>query len=108
MKTKKIKIPIYGDKWIIIVCNDLNKVLKKYNIEGDITHVDGFCYSKDGTHITAFLKKHLTHDNIAHECVHLLNDIYSFNEVKLDINNDESQAYLMGWLVKQLYKFIKL
>lgn len=108
MKTKKLKIPIYGDIWLIVICKDLRKVIKKYNIEGDVSGMDAFTYSKNGTHITAFDKRYVTPSTIAHECVHLLNDIYSFNGVQLDPVNDEPQAYLMGWLIGKVHKLVKL
>ena len=44
---------------------------------------------------------------IAHECLHATNTILSHVGIKADYDNDEAQAYLMGYLTDQITEFIK-
>ena len=44
---------------------------------------------------------------IAHESVHLVNHLFEDWGIKLDLDNDEPQAYLTGWFVEQIDKFLK-
>lgn len=101
MKRKKIKIPIYGGEWTIIFCKSLKKVEKKYGLE-PTNDFDAICLTRDTDYITAFEIDSITPGIIAHECVHLLNSIFISNGVELDRHNDETQAYLMGWLVNRV------
>jgi hypothetical protein len=43
---------------------------------------------------------------IAHEIVHLVNYIFLDTGVKLDLINDEAQAYLTGWLFEEIENFL--
>lgn len=41
---------------------------------------------------------------IAHEAVHCCNLIFMHKGIRLDRDNDEPQAYLTDWIVKEIYK----
>ena len=43
-------------------------------------------------------------DTIAHEADHLCNQLFKSIGATVDVNNDESHAYLLGWIVKQITK----
>jgi hypothetical protein len=45
-------------------------------------------------------KKHIS--TLAHECLHVTNMILERAGVRVDLDNDEAQAYLLGWLMKKL------
>ncbi len=61
-----------------------------------------------GVLCTVFDKKQLSVDIVAHEAVHILNMIYTYSGVDHDPENDEPQAYLMGWIVGEIYRVSKL
>ncbi|MEB0264077.1 hypothetical protein [Mucilaginibacter sp. 10I4] len=50
-----------------------------------------------------FLPKGVSHSIIAHETVHVINSIFQDRGIVLDTKNDEPQAYLTGWVAKQVY-----
>jgi hypothetical protein len=107
MRKTTIDIPMYQCKLTIILDKDLSYIEKKYGTKslsdyGAVTmrvpdkfseYIMGFEYS-DGT-------------IIAHELVHLKNYIYQDRCIKLDVDNDEPEAYLTGWLFKQIETFLK-
>lgn len=43
---------------------------------------------------------------LAHEIVHIVNLIFRTKGIQLDLNNDEPQAYLTGWLTQELHQRI--
>ena len=106
MKIKTIKIPIYQCKLTIILDKDLSYVEKKYNTKslknyGAVTMIKPNTFSE---YIVAF--EYSTGSIIAHEVVHLVNYIFQDRNVELDRFNDEPQAYLTGWLFKQIDDFL--
>lgn len=109
MKKKIIPIPIYYNELVIIKCEDLNEVAIKYKL-GDVSKFGAFVFTannKNGhtQYIVAF-DNNADGSLIAHECVHLVNEIYIDRGIQLDRQNDEPQAYLMGWLFEQCEKFL--
>jgi len=100
-----IDIPIYCCKLTIILDKDLSYVEKKYKTEslsdfGAVTLKD-----EDRHYVTGFTDAtHLS--NIAHEIVHLKNQIYVDCAMELDRYNDEPEAYLTGWLFDQINNFL--
>ena len=44
---------------------------------------------------------------IAHEATHLTNILFKDFGFKLDVDNDEPQAYLLAWFVEQIDEFLK-
>jgi hypothetical protein len=47
------------------------------------------------------------HGTIAHECKHFVNRLFDTKGIKLDIENDEAECYLLKWAVDEVYKAIK-
>ncbi len=106
MKEITIDIPIYQCKLTIILDKDLSYMESKYETSslsnyGAVTmrvpnkfseYVMGFEYT-DGS-------------IIAHEVTHLKNYIYQDKGIELDRFNDEPEAYLTGWLFKQIETFL--
>jgi hypothetical protein len=105
---KDIKIPMYNCSVQIIITDDLikivNSVYKKYKID------DIFSDSAEGCFITTDIDmyilcldiRYLTHNTLAHEIFHAVTKL----TVDRDINDNEHQAWLCGWLTEQVYKFI--
>lgn len=107
MKVKKIDIPIFGGNLTIIFCNDLLEVSKKYGTislsnYGAVTLRNE---SKFKEYVVAF--EYYSGSIIAHEIVHIINYIFIDVGVQLDRDNDETQAYLTGYLFTKIEKFLK-
>jgi hypothetical protein len=105
MKSKIIKVPIYLSSILVISTLDYKDVNEYYG-----TNIDENLYAavvfkdKNDKIILAIQKKRL--DIIAHEVVHIVNIIFKDCGVKLDLDNDEPQAYLTGYIFKEIIKFI--
>ncbi len=111
MKIKSIKLPIYIGNLNIIKLKtkkDLLKLRKKFpkNTPKKFNNYDGFVFSKKGEYYVVFRKTPKLHI-LSHEVVHLVNQIFIDHQIELDKYNDEPQAYLNGWIYKQIYKYLK-
>ena len=107
MKKTTIDIPIYQCKLTIILDKDLSYLEKKYGTKSlsDYGAVTMRVPDKFSEYIMAFEYNEGT--IIAHEIVHLKNYIYQDCSMELDRFNDEHEAYLTGWLFKQVETFLK-
>lgn len=108
MLKKTIKIPIYGCKLTMIFDKDLSFIEKKYKTISlkDFGAVTLKIENEYRHYIVAFTDaEHLS--NIAHEIVHIKNHIFLDIGAKIDVYNDEPEAYLTGWLFDEIYKFLK-
>lgn len=106
MIKKTIDIPIYQCKLTIILDKDLSYITKKYKTI-DLSNYGAVTMrvpNKHSEYIVAF--EYSEGSIIAHEVVHLVNYIFKDRGVKLDIKNDEPQAYLTGWIFNKIDKFI--
>jgi hypothetical protein len=106
MRKTTIDIPIYQCKLTIILDKDLSYIEKKYGTKSlsDYGAVTMRVPNKFSEYIIAF--EYSDGDIIAHEIVHLKNYIYQDRCIELDLNNDEPEAYLTGWLFKQINNFL--
>lgn len=105
---KKIKVDQYSCELIVIISDnikdDTNKILKKaksktiidYEIEGILLFHD-----IDKYHLL-LSSQHLSHNTIAHEIYHAVVRITEDRE----ISDEETQAWLMGYLTEQIYLFL--
>ena len=106
MRKTIIDIPIYQCKLTIILDKDLSYVEKKYRTKSlfDYGAVTMRVPNKFSEYVMAF--EYSDGTIIAHEIVHLKNYIYQDKCIKLDKHNDEHEAYLVGWLYKQIDNFL--
>ena len=114
---RKIHIPIYGG-WMIVVISDEENVcqsaLRHFKVN-DVTLMQNsaVCLSSDtcSTYPVLFSGK-ITPGLIAHEAKHVLNNLFLDLGIKLDLRNDEAEAYVLCWLVNRIWevyiKFLKL
>lgn len=106
MKQKTIDIPIYCCKLTLILDKDLSFVQSEYKTS-DLSNYGAVVLHNESVnrhYIAAFTdKKHLS--NIAHEVVHIKNNIFIDCGIPLDRQNDEPEAYLTGWLFEQILEF---
>lgn len=107
MKSKEVPIPIYFGKLIIILTNDWKEVDRAYNTKIDENLYDAVVFEiKDKDEYIVAIKK-IKWSVIAHEVVHIVNAIFLSCGVELDRHNDEPQAYLTGWLINEIDKFLE-
>lgn len=105
---KRIKIDQYNCELIVILTDKIkeetNRLLKKDKIPNRIEYeIEGIFLSHDIDKYYLLLSlQHLSHNTIAHEVYHA---VVRITEDR-DINDEESQAWLMGYIVEQIYKFL--
>jgi hypothetical protein len=106
MKEITIDIPIYQCKLTIVLDKDLSYIENKYGTKSlsDYGAVTMRVPNKFSEYVMAFEYSEGT--IIAHEIVHLKNYIYQDAGIELDRFNDEPEAYLTGWLFKQIETFL--
>ncbi|WP_137905400.1 hypothetical protein [Chryseobacterium sp. 2VB] len=114
MKKKTIKIPIYfGDFIIILDPEEWKNVNSIYQNrlqwdrpadERDEAFVFDDCHDGYSKYVVCF-RDRPKNSVITHECVHLVNKLFKDRGQKLDIENDEAQAYMTGWFFDQIEKF---
>lgn len=105
---KKHKVPIYGG-YLVIEVGDLEELSKKYGVDVDSSRYNALTVYqiKEGIRWNAVLiDKDATPGIIAHEAKHVVNDIFRTTGVKLDIDNDEAECYLLGWVVNRIHEEI--
>jgi hypothetical protein len=107
MIEKTIKIPIFGGTLTMIICDDLEKVSKKYETTSLSNY--GAVTLKNESEFKEYVVAFESLDNslIAHEIVHIINYLFLDIGVELDRRNDETQAYLTGYLFQKIEKFLK-
>ena len=103
MITKKtIKVPLYPCKLQVVIFDDKHEVEYFGEYLDDITN--GFCdYFKDG-----FIRISVKSDSgvgaISHESHHAKSYVWKHIDYKPQADNDEVDAYLLSWIVKQVTK----
>lgn len=113
MKIYKKPVPIYFGELLIIVSNDFKKDLEKNNIEYKGTIERGWKglsinrINKGKHRFIMLLNRKPTHSTIAHECLHLAHYILDEVYAKPDFHNDEPLAYLLSYIIDEVYKYLK-
>lgn len=93
LKKHRIYIPIF-DHYIHLYLVD------------EITECDAYVDTDidNRTICVVFQQSKLNYELIVHEVVHVLNRLFTFKGVKLDNENDETQAYLTEYIFKEITK----
>lgn len=115
MKTVSVnlEIPIYKVVLNILVADSVPKALKWLGAdkECDKEFLDGangiFYISDKGHWIVAFNYKKLCHGTISHESFHAVSAIMRKKGVVYGEKSEEAFAYLLDYLVTEIYKIIK-
>ncbi len=113
MRTKTKKIPLYHADLIIVQDDDAQKILDKYNIRFNI-HGFGAAtfrsHTKSGydRYVIAFNNEDISASLIAHEAFHVVTYLFEDKQIRIENNNDEPAAYLLGWIVGECHKFLKI
>ena len=116
MLYKRVTMPIYNQVLNIAICDDAEKEIEEVN-KKFYTNLDKFEFSgyahREGKHYLILLNKKelidepFTISTIAHEAFHITSFVMKRVGIHPDVNNDEAQAYLLSWIVEQVYKFYK-
>lgn len=112
MKRKRIKIPIYFGLLEIVVCTNLKEALikNKEPLNGfNPENYEAFVWDDLSSGIAVYkiyIKPTASHKTVAHESIHIVNLLFNNIGAKPYLNNDEPQAYLLGWVVEQIHKVL--
>jgi hypothetical protein len=107
-RTKKIKLPTYSCHVIMIITDDLkakvNSIYKKFKQDEKFSdEAEGVVFTFDiDTYYIILDEFYLSHNTIALEIYHA---VVKVTEDR-DIVDEESQAWLMGYLTEVMYKHI--
>lgn len=100
---RKIKIPIFRVNLLIVVLDDLKEATQ---IDSRVkTDCDSCVVDYNNGNVTIFIKP----DNIctlAHECLHVKNAVWERIGYIPQSNNDEVDAYLLDYIIKEVNKVI--
>ena len=108
MKTKKIKVPIYPAD-IYVHLFDIDKIGEEYEVEihpSTRAVVFNTLAPNGGLRVHVAFKEVPRLGVLAHECVHATNSILEHSGVVADHINDETQAYLLQWIIVEIEKFL--
>jgi len=110
---KKIKIPIYNGTLVLIQNKSLQDIPKKWKPEKfDLSGYAAVTCHRDNKfgfrYFVILFTKSIGSKTIAHEALHCMSDIFDHRGIKFDIYNDEPAAYLLGWIVDQCHKYLKV
>ena len=113
---KRVNMPIYNQVLHIAICDDAEKeideVNKKFYTDLDKFEFAGYAQAESKHHLILLNKKELidepfTISTIAHEAFHITSFVMKRVGIHPDVNNDEAQAYLLSWIVEEVYKQFK-
>ncbi len=111
MKTKydNYDVPIYKGKFLVVICDDVAKLEKKFPHlkEFELSELYAHSFLSGGGIMCVFNPRNehkLTYGVIAHEAVHIANFISLRKGVIVDGNNDEPQAYLVDWVTTRIHE----
>lgn len=106
METTTIPIPIFFGKLTIVNVTYWEEFDKKYNTKINLYGYEGLYYYIEelDEHVIAIKSKEWS--VIAHEAVHCVNKIMKQCNIHHSYDNDETQAYLMGWVIEQIENFL--
>ena len=107
-KSKNIKLLTYNCSVSFVICDKLKQTVNR--IYRKLKVINKFDMEAEGVAITADIDNYfvvldlsyLSHDTIAHELYHT---VVRVTEDRL-ISDEEAQAWLMGYLSAEMYKFL--
>lgn len=89
----------------------MKKILKENELEDygiDYKYNDAFVFKGEHSYHMVFKKEYCNARVVAHEALHIVHKIFEDRYIQIDIDNDEPEAYLLGWVVGQCHKYLKL
>jgi len=107
MKKLDFNIPIYYAKVTLIITDDYKEIERLYDVKVGDRPYEGFSFDVEGEDEYVIVISNINWSIISHEVVHVVNMIFSQCHIELDLKNDEPQAYLTGYIIKQIEGFLK-
>jgi len=99
---KTFRIPIYFGKLIVVATDNLQAAADGMALGFDTQGFGALASqrtTKNGLREYAILiGPNCTLKDVVHECVHVANFIMKFIGISPDLDNDEPQCYLVGWI----------
>lgn len=101
----------YRNKYHLVIAEDLKDTIKLadkitgHKQEAMPENADAMAedFVRDqGHNVLIIFSRGVSHGTIAHEVVHAVNATFSYHGMKLDVHNDEHQAYYTGALVDRI------
>ena len=102
------EVPLYGSGLHIIIADDLAAAYEAAGFpenKHDMNSYGAWAWDKmseQGHGLYALFHPDASGELVAHEAVHLTNAVFRRCCMKLDLKNDEPQAYLTGWIAGQI------
>ena len=117
MILEEIGIPIYKGLFVLILNpshEEVQEVIPEFS-DNDVVFAHSWRYrwGKDGKEgfimilSTQCPLAKLDHGTIAHEAIHIKNMVFELRGIHLDPDNDEAEAYFVGWLITEIYKVLE-
>jgi hypothetical protein len=106
LRSKTIDIPIYGGKLSFYYDSNLTPIKEQYNLDINLDDYDAFVFSDNSKDEFIICFSEYKFSTAVHEIIHVVNDIFKSRNIELDLDNDEPQAYLAGWVAKELNTFM--
>jgi len=113
MKCLSIKVDIYNCKIFFVVTENLLKdalfLYKKYKIVppedvGELRDNEGLYLTFNiSNHYLLIDNKYLTHNTLAHEIHHVVNNITNDR----DVDDEEAEAWLCGFITEKIYLYLE-
>lgn len=108
MRKKIVKIPLYFGTVEIIETENIQELNERAKF--DLFEAEAVVFKeikKDGLsrYVIGF-EGNCTPEIIAHECLHLVTNIFEDRGITIENTNDEPAAYLLGWSVSEVHKFL--
>jgi len=106
---KDLTIPIYDCKVTVVVTGSFQEACMEAGYDSVVEgkHAAVFRYpDKPGSYTMIFHENSLSPGNISHEALHLMHDIMEYVGMGPELNDDEAQAYLIGFIVDGLHQII--
>ena len=107
MKKKQIKIPIYKQTLVILLANDLQGVIDKFDLVCNCENPGAITFFYDGKIYVAF-DNEAKLSYINHETCHVVNTIYdNIGADNIDLGG-EPHAYLTEYIFELIYKTLNI
>lgn len=103
---KKYKCPLTKQTVNLYYLDDTEDLSKKHNLP-DMNRFKGFVFSNKGEFHIVLRRQQYTLGVLVHETVHLVNFIFEHIGQKLDLINDEFQAYYTEYWFEKFEKEIE-
>jgi len=109
MIRKTLTIPIYDCTADVVITDNFEEAAIEAGYDGVVDGHDAgvFRYpDRPSSYTVIFHEKSISAGNIAHEALHLMHDIMEYVGMGPELNDDESQAYLIGFIVDGIHQII--